>query len=57
MKLENRRRTLLIAVGMGALTAALPSLAQQKGKVWRIGYLDSGSRQSAQDVGWTPALL
>jgi putative ABC transport system substrate-binding protein len=47
MKLGNRRRTLLIAAGIGALTAALPSLAQQKGKVWRIGYLDGGSRQLA----------
>jgi len=57
MKFENRRRTLLIAAGMGALTAALPSLAQQKGKVWRIGYLDFGYRQFALDSGRMPAFL
>ena len=47
MKLGNTRRTLLIAAGMGALSAALPSLAQQKSKVWRIGYLEPSSRQLA----------
>jgi putative ABC transport system substrate-binding protein len=57
MKLGNTRRTLLIAAGMGALSAALPSLAQQKSKVWRIGYLDNGSRQTALDSGRMPAFL
>ena len=57
MKFENRRRTLLIAAGVGALTAAAPSLAQQKGKVWRIGYLGGGSRQTELETGRIPAFL
>jgi putative ABC transport system substrate-binding protein len=35
----NNRRKLLVALGAGALAAPLRSFAQQKGKVWRIGYL------------------
>ena len=45
------RRTLLVAFGLGALAEALPALAQQKGKVWRIGFLYFGSRQSALETG------
>lgn len=41
------RRNLLVAFGLGALTEAVPSWAQQKGKVRRIGFLYFGSRQSA----------
>ena len=37
------RRELLVAVGLGALAQALPALAQQKGKVWRIGFLGVAS--------------
>ena len=33
------RRKLFIAFGLGALAEALPAFAQQKGKVWRIGFL------------------
>jgi putative tryptophan/tyrosine transport system substrate-binding protein len=33
------RRKLLVALGTGTLAAAFSSLAQQQGKVWRIGYL------------------
>ena len=37
----NKRRKLLLALGMGLgpLSAALPSLAQQSAKVWRVGFL------------------
>ncbi len=35
----NNRRKLVIALGAGALAAPFGSLAQQQGKVWRIGYL------------------
>jgi len=44
------RRSLLFAFGLGALAGALPVLAQQ-GKVWRIGFLYFGSRQSALESG------
>jgi len=45
------RRKLLVAFGLGALAGALPALAQQKGKVWRIGFFYFGSRQSALESG------
>ena len=35
----NNRRKLVIALGVGVLTAPLGSLAQPQGKVWRIGFL------------------
>jgi putative ABC transport system substrate-binding protein len=35
----NKRRQLLVALGASALTAPLMSLAQQPGKVWRVGFL------------------
>ncbi len=39
----NNRRKLLVALGAGALAAPLTSLAQQKGNVWRIGFLGAAS--------------
>ena len=33
------RRTLLIALGAGALALPLASFAQQQGKIWRVGFL------------------
>ena len=39
----NNRRKLLVALGAGALAAPLTSFAQQKGKVWRIGFLHAAS--------------
>jgi polar amino acid transport system substrate-binding protein len=39
----NQRRRLVIALGAGALTAPFASLAQQQGKVWRIGYPPFGA--------------
>src|SRR5215470_12985136 len=47
------RRTILIAAG---LAAALPSFAQ-KDKVWRVGYLDNGSRQFNLASGRYPAFV
>lgn len=35
----NNRRKLLIALGAGALASPFDSLAQQQGKVWRVGVL------------------
>jgi len=37
------RRRILIALGAGVLAEALPVLAQQKGKVWRIGFLGAST--------------
>ena len=45
------RRDLLVAFSLGALTGALPALAQQKGKIRRIGFFYLGSRQSALETG------
>ena len=39
----NKRRKLVIALGASALTAPLSALAQQQGKVWRIGFLGVAS--------------
>jgi putative ABC transport system substrate-binding protein len=49
----NRRDTVLALLALGA---AFPSLAQQQGNVWRIGYLDLGSRKSNVDSGRLVAL-
>jgi putative ABC transport system substrate-binding protein len=35
----NKRRRLLIAAGASVLAAPLASFAQQKGKIWRVGFL------------------
>ena len=43
----NRRRTLIVALGAGALAAPFPALAQQPGKIWRVGYLGLGSHASS----------
>src|SRR5262245_2290376 len=53
----NNRRRLLVALGGGLLTALPAAFAQQKGKVWRIGYLETSSRQSSLDTGRMPAFL
>jgi putative ABC transport system substrate-binding protein len=45
------RRWFLGAVGASLLAAPLMCEAQQTGKVWRIGLLYSGSRQSAVETG------
>src|SRR5678815_1025078 len=43
------RRGVLIALGAGALTAPLSSLAQPQGKVWRIGFLSTQRRPDSLD--------
>ena len=53
----NQRRRLLLVAGASALAAPFGSFAQQQGKVWRLGYLDFGSRQSTVDSGRQAALL
>ena len=35
----NQRRKVMLALGAGALSAPFAALAQQAGKVWRVGYL------------------
>ncbi len=52
-----QRRTLMFALGSGALAAPFPALAQQPAKIWRIAYLDFGSRQSMIDAGRMTALM
>ncbi len=39
----NHRRTIIIALGAGALSAPLSALAQQPGKIWRVGYLGTST--------------
>jgi putative ABC transport system substrate-binding protein len=51
----NRRNALLVLLVSGA--APLIALAQQPGKVWRIGYLNLGTRQNSVDNGRTVAFL
>jgi putative ABC transport system substrate-binding protein len=51
------RRDLLIAFGASVLAAPLTPLAQQQGKVWRIGFFYLGTRQSALDTGRYGAFL
>lgn len=38
-RVKNKRRKLIVAFGAGALAAPLRSVAQQQGKVWRVGFL------------------
>ena len=47
----NNRRRILVALGGGTITASFASVAQQKTKVWRIGFL--GSETAA---GYVPQL-
>lgn len=59
--MDNRRK-LLVVLGAGALATPLFSFAQQRGKVWRIGFLwDSPAvfpeafeafRQGLRDLGY-----
>jgi putative tryptophan/tyrosine transport system substrate-binding protein len=53
----NKRRKFIIALGASALIAPHGSFAQQQGKVWRVGFLYFGSRQSALDTGRYPAFV
>jgi putative ABC transport system substrate-binding protein len=46
----NNRRKLLVALGAGALAAPLGSVAQQQGRVWRVGVLSARSRPDSLDA-------
>ncbi len=48
-----RRRQFLLAVCASSLSGSLPALAQQKKRVWRIGYLALSSAQA--NVPWLAA--
>ena len=51
----NNRRKLVIALGASALAFPLTPRAQTK--IWRLGYLDYGSRQSLVEAGRYAALM
>ena len=51
----NRRDTLVLLLAIGA--APLVAFAQQPARVWRIGWLNLGSRQNYVDLGRNAALL
>jgi putative ABC transport system substrate-binding protein len=53
----NKRRKLIVALGAGVLVVPFRAFAQQQGKVWRLGYLRFGSRQSDVDSGLYAALI
>ena len=50
------RRDLLIALGIAALASPLPCWAQQREKVWRIGFLGANSASSSEYRGSLSAL-
>jgi putative ABC transport system substrate-binding protein len=50
----NNRRKLIAALGAGALSAPFGSLAQQQGKVWRIGVLQAGYREDNDKISGRP---
>jgi len=47
----NIRRRIIFAFGAGALTAPLPSIAQQPAKVWRVGIIGSQAHQAPSNSG------
>ena len=51
---HSTRRQLLIAIGASAL-APLASFAQQRGKLWRIGFLLAGARPASIDAHYLGA--
>jgi len=52
----NKRRELLIALGAGALTVPFGALAQQQGKVWRIGFLTSRDESGSSEAAFRQGL-
>jgi putative ABC transport system substrate-binding protein len=53
----NHRRKLIVVVGAAVLASPLSSFAQSQTKVWRIGYLDHGTRKSMVESGRFSALI
>jgi len=54
---KSGRRQFVLTIGAGALTTHFAALAQQAGKVWRIGYLDYGSHPSMLEAGRMTSLM
>ena len=54
--MKNKRRKLILAFGMSALTAPLVSFGQQKNKIWRIGFLVAGPRPPSIDAHYLGAV-
>jgi putative ABC transport system substrate-binding protein len=46
----NKRRELVIALGASALVAPLGSFAQQQGRIWRVGVLDTSTSMNAVNL-------
>src|SRR6266567_116038 len=46
----NKRRDLIIALGASALVGPLDSFAQQQGKLWRVGVLDTTSTNATTTI-------
>ena len=46
----NNRRKFVIALGASALAVPFSAVAQQQGKVWRVGFLSSRSRPASFDA-------
>ena len=48
---NERRESIIAIVALGAAAGPLASVAQQQGKVWRVGFLSlSSASESAQDT-------
>ena len=55
--MDNRRRNLVVALGVGALAAPFASLAQHESKVWRVGFLASRTRPALLDSDYFGGFL
>ena len=55
--MDNRRRNLVVALGVGALAAPFASLAQPESKVWRVGFLASRTRPALLDSDYFGGFL
>ena len=53
----NDRRKFLMTLCVGVLAGPCVSVAQQPGKIWRIGFFSSLSRQALQESGRSDAFL
>ena len=51
------RRKLLVALCAGVIGTPLRAFAQPQGKIWRVGYIDFGTRQSTLESGRYAALM
>src|SRR4051812_35676848 len=51
------RRKLMLGLGAAAVVFPLKLFAQTANKIWRIAYIDLGSRQSVVDAGRQAALM